>query len=405
MTDSSFIASRPGLEQALEAVLVPPSGSEQPQLPNNLPNKGIGEEATLEILAPIVIGGARHLAAPGAFAHMDPPTPWISWATTFWNASLNQNLLHPDLSPVAKDIERRVIDWLSPFYGMDGGHMTPGSTVSNLTALWAARDLNGIKIVVASDASHLSIAKATHLLGLEYLSVATDTSGRLDTTKLPTDLSSAALVLTAGTTNAGAIDNLQLAERASWTHVDAAWSGPLRLSQKHASKLVGIDKADSISISAHKLFFQPKEAGMIFFRATEKAHSAVSFGGSYLSVPNVGVLGSHGAIAVPLLATLMSWGQSGLAERIDRAMLLAETLWSKLDTHPKVELFGPQSSGVILWRPHNQSGLGSIIERLPIGSTSITSVDGKQWLRNVAANPCANIDELWPKIERALKKY
>ena len=205
MTDSSFIASRPGLEQALEAVLVPPSGSEQPQLPNNLPNKGIGEEATLEILAPIVIGGARHLGAPGAFAHMDPPTPWISWATTFWNASLNQNLLHPDLSPVAKDIERRVIDWLSPFYGMDGGHMTPGSTVSNLTALWAARDLNGIKIVVASDASHLSIAKATHLLGLEYLSVATDTSGRLDTTKLPTDLSNAALVLTAGTTNAGAI--------------------------------------------------------------------------------------------------------------------------------------------------------------------------------------------------------
>ena len=143
---------------------------------------------------------------------------------------------------------------------------------------------------------------------------------------------------------------------------------------------------------------------MILFRAAEKAHSALSFGGSYLSVPNVGVLGSHGAIAVPLLATLMCWGRSGLAERIDRAMLLAETLWSKLSMHPKVELFGPQSSGIILWRPHNQSERGSIIERLPVGSTSITSVDGKQWLRNVAANPCANIDELWPKIEHALKK-
>ena len=66
MSDSSFIASRSGLEQALEAVLVPPSGSEQPLLPNKLPNKGIGEEATPEILAPIVIGRARHLGAPGA---------------------------------------------------------------------------------------------------------------------------------------------------------------------------------------------------------------------------------------------------------------------------------------------------------------------------------------------------
>ena len=163
------------------------------------------------------------------------------------------------------------------------------------------------------------------MLGLEYLSVATDTSGQLDDTKLPADLSNAALVLTAGTTNTGAIDNLQLTEIASSTHEDAAWSGPLMLSEKHAPNLEGINKADSISISAHKLFFQPKEAGTIFFRATEKAHSAVSFGGSYLSVPNVGVLGSHGAIAVPLLATLMSWGQSGLAERIDRTMVLAES--------------------------------------------------------------------------------
>ena len=66
MTDSSFIASKPGSQQALEAILVPPSGSEQPQLPNNSPNKGIGEEATPEILAPIVIDRARHLGAPGA---------------------------------------------------------------------------------------------------------------------------------------------------------------------------------------------------------------------------------------------------------------------------------------------------------------------------------------------------
>ena len=45
----------------------------------------------------------------------------------------------------------------------------------------------------------------------------------------------------------------------------------------------GIEHADSISISAHKWFFQPKEAGMILFRETKKADSALSFGGPYIA--------------------------------------------------------------------------------------------------------------------------
>ena len=76
---------------------------------------------------------------------MDPPTPWITWIMALWNASLNQNLLHPAISPVARDFETTAIDWLCPYFGMNGGHLTPGSTLSNLTALWVARDLKGIK--------------------------------------------------------------------------------------------------------------------------------------------------------------------------------------------------------------------------------------------------------------------
>jgi L-2,4-diaminobutyrate decarboxylase len=106
-----------------------------------LPENGIGEEAVLALLAPQVLGRAAPLGSESAFAHMDPPTPWITWALTAWNASVNQNLLHPALSPFAKEAEERVIDWIAPHFGMTGGHMTPGSTVSSLTALWAARIL------------------------------------------------------------------------------------------------------------------------------------------------------------------------------------------------------------------------------------------------------------------------
>ena len=118
----------------------------------------------------------------------------------------------------------------------------------------------------------------------------------------------------------------------------------------------------------------------------------------------MGLLGSHGAVAVPLLATLLSWGRSGIAQRVDSAMMSADTLWQRLNEHPKVELFGPQISGVVLWRSVDEVNFGSIYERLPEGSTSETRIDGVQWLRNVAANPCVDIDRLWKEFEGALDR-
>jgi len=140
------------------------------------------------------------------------------------------------------------------------------------------------------------------------------------------DISNACLVLTAGTTATGVIDPLTLAAQAKWTHVDAAWAGPLRLSPTHAHLLNGIDKADSIAVSAHKWFFQPKDSALIMFRETEQSNPAISLGGGYLTAPNVGVQGSRGAAAIPSLATLIAWGREGIVNRIDRVMLMASKL-------------------------------------------------------------------------------
>lgn len=402
MADPSFQADPDGLRQALDALLAPSSPESAQPLPNALPEDGCGERAVLDRLAPVVLGGARRLGAPDALAHMDPPTPWIAWALTLWNASLNQNLLHPDVAPAARGLEARVVDWLAPAFGMDGGHMTPGSTLANLTALWAARELKGVRRVIASDAAHLSVAKSAHILGLDYQAVQTDATGRLDSAAFPDDLSSTALVLTAGTTSTGAIDDLALVGRAAWTHVDAAWAGPLRFSRRYAALLNGIEQADSVAVSAHKWLFQPKESGLIFFRDNGAAEAAISFGGAYLAVPNVGVLGSHGAVAVPLLATLMAWGRRGLEARIDRTMETAEGLWQRLNDHPGSELYGPQVSGVVLWRPNDGRSVQAIREALPVGLASLTSVDGKDWLRHVAANPNADLETIWRSIADVL---
>ncbi|MGS0754468.1 pyridoxal phosphate-dependent decarboxylase family protein [Roseateles sp. GG27B] len=402
--DKEFVVDSDGLHQAIELMSRDFSHAVGFDLPIELPQLGMGSMAALNSLAPSILGGAARLGEATSFAHMDPPTPWITWAITLWNASLNQNLLHPATAPVARQMEERVVAWLAPFFGMDGGHMAPGSTVANLTALWSARECAGITEVIASDGAHLSVAKAAHILGLKYLSVPVASNGSMDAAQLPANLSKSALVLTAGATSTGAIDPFDLAGRAAWTHVDAAWAGPLRLS-KYANLLAGIESADSVAVSAHKWLFQPKESAFVFFKDTDKAHAAVSFGGAYLATPNVGVLGSHGAAATALLATLLAWGREGVAQRIEHCMDLARCLRDFVATDERLELYAEPQTGIVVWRPKDENLFDQVLQQLPVGSTSTTSIAGVKWLRNVAANPGADIELLIATLRGVLPEH
>ena len=401
MSDNAFTASEQGLGLAL-ALLLDGAGPPAATLPGELPRDGVGETDALQMLAPHVIGAAAPLGDELAFAHMDPPTPWVAWAATLWNASLNQNLLHPETSPAATDIERRVIDWLAPAFGMRGGHMTPGSTVANLTALWAARDVAGVRHVVSSAHAHLSVRKASHLLGLRYHSVPVDRRGRLDHAALPSDLSATCLVLTAGTTSTGAIDALANECDAAWTHVDAAWGGALALSERHAGRLDGIALADSVAVSAHKWLFQPKESALVLFRDADRAERALASEGGYLARPNVGLLGSRGAAAVPLLATLLAWGRRGIAERIERCLRTAAEVHAFLAAQAGVTVFAEPETGVIAWRLDDDACTRAVGERLPAGVASRATIDGRLWLRHVAANPNAVAERIIEAIGGAL---
>jgi len=399
--DLEFLADEEGLRHAIDLLRREFTTVSAVDLPASLPETGPGARAVLELLAPKVLSEAARLDSATAFAHMDPPTPWITWATTLWNASLNQNLLHPATAPAARHLEEKVVQWLAPYFGMSGGHMTPGSTLANLTALWAARECAGVKEVIASESAHLSIGKAAHILGMRFRQLPVDAAGALRGDEVPDDLSRTALVLTAGTTSTGAIDPLDLAGRAAWTHVDAAWAGPLRLT-RHAERLAGISRADSVAISAHKWLFQPKESALVLFRDNAKASAAISFGGAYLAVPNVGVLGSHGATAVPLLATLLAWGRTGLAARIEHCVDIADEFAEFVRHDPRLLLLTAPQSGIVVWRPRDTKTFDKVLQALPSGSTSTTTLDGERWFRNVAANPNADIQLLVGEMRKAI---
>lgn len=400
--DDDFESNPVGLHRAVD-LLTAAHGGPVAALSERMPETGIGSAAAIEALAPRVLGGAAHLGTKTSFGHMDPPTPWLTWATTMWNASLNQNLLHHATAPVARDIEERMVGWLAPFFGMQGGHMTAGSTLANITALWAARERAGVTEIAAGAGAHLSIAKSARLLGLRYRPLASTSAGAIAPDALDGhDLGRTALVLTAGTTNAGVIDPLAFVGRATWTHVDAAWAGPLRLSKTYAVRLNGIERADSVAVSAHKLLFQPKEAGLVLFRDVKASHAAISFGGGYLSSPNVGVAGSHGAVAVPLLATLLAWGRSGVAARIERCMEVADQFARFIEADPRLQLLTAPQSAIVVWRPRDAARTESIYQRLPPTMASLTMLDGEPWIRNVAANPNAEINALTMAVRTAL---
>lgn len=368
-------------------------------LPEVLPEDGIGEEQALARMAGPMLDNARRLGAPGFFAHMDPPTPWITWVTTAWAASTNQNLLHPDTAPQARELERRVVSWIAPTFGMQAGQCVPGSTLANLTALWTARERRGVRDIVASEMAHLSVRKAAQILGLPYRTVPVDAGHRLRVDALG-DVSRSALVLTAGTTTLGAVDPLGV--RAAWVHVDAAWAGPLRWSETHRHLLDGIDEADSIAISAHKWLFQPKESALVLFRELD-ALDSVTFSGAYLAAPNVGLLGSHGATASTLLATLLAWGRRGVVKRIDRCMRIAERLADIVDASPDFELYAPPTTGIVLWRPIGEDAV-NLRERLRDAYVSTAYVGQDRWLRSVAANPMADPDVVFRAAESALRR-
>jgi L-2,4-diaminobutyrate decarboxylase len=171
--------------------------------------------------------------------------------------------------------------------------------------------------------------------------------------------------------------------------VDAAWAGPLRFSDRYASLLGGVEQADSVAFSAHKWLFQPKECGVVLFADADAAHGALSYGGGYLAAPNVGVLGSHGASALPLAATLLAWGKRGVAERIERCMALADELARLVDEHERLRLFRPPTTGVVLWRVPGKDSR-AVRDGLHGARVSLAEAAGQTWLRSVSANPMAD---------------
>lgn len=182
-----------------------------------------------------------------------------------------------------------------------GGCFVSGGSSGNLSALLVARD-TGLsrrggrcarpKVALTAD-THSSVGKALHVLGMEPLLVPTPdyrmTAWALRDTlareRHPDDV--VAVVATAGTTNAGLIDDLAgtaevARQHGLWLHVDAAYGGAGLLAPSVRPLFDGIERADSLVIDPHKWLFSPFDCAALLYRDPPAAHAVHTQRASYL---------------------------------------------------------------------------------------------------------------------------
>lgn len=247
-----------------------------------------------------------HVNHPGYMGLITPSPNPAGILSEFFAAALNQNLGAYSIGPSATAMELRVIRWLNDLIGYDeraGGNLTSGGMTSNFVGLKLARDYTtkdnaqheGMSkgwVAYVSEERHVSLDKSADAVGI----------GRNNLRIIPTNdkyqiridlledaikedkangLKPICIIGLAGTTNLGAIDDLEalheIARRENcWFHADAAYGGGVLLSGKYSGSLKGLSLADSVTIDPHKWFYAPLDAGAILVKDHKRL--AISFG-------------------------------------------------------------------------------------------------------------------------------
>jgi glutamate/tyrosine decarboxylase-like PLP-dependent enzyme len=193
---------------------------------------------------------------------------------------LNPNNHALDGGRASSKMEKEAVADIARMFGWEShlGHLCGGGTMANFEALWIARELHPGMAVAASAQAHYTHSRLAAVLGIPFRRVPVDARGRMDVLGLAEALASGevgTVVVTLGTTAAGAIDSLPevLALRSRYEfriHVDAAYGGYYTLASnlgpEARTAFDCIRQADSIVVDPHKHGLQPYGCGCVLFR-------------------------------------------------------------------------------------------------------------------------------------------
>jgi aromatic-L-amino-acid decarboxylase len=269
-------------------------------LVESLPQTGTPPAELMELLFERVIPVSYNTASAGYLAYIPGGGLLHSAVADLIANAVNRYVGVWIAAPGLVQLEANVVRWFCQIVGYPedaGGVLTTGGSLANLFALITARrvrlpaDFLAGTIYTSADTHH-SIQRAAVLAGFPPANVRdipVDDARRIDVRATARQIEQDrhdgllpfCLVGNAGTTNTGAIDDLDglaslAAEFALWFHVDAAYGGFFALTERGRARMAGLARADSMSLDPHKGLFLPYGTGSLLVRDPEtlwQAHS------------------------------------------------------------------------------------------------------------------------------------
>jgi glutamate/tyrosine decarboxylase-like PLP-dependent enzyme len=281
----------------------------------------------------------------------------------------NPQLASSASSPVPVAIEKHVIQAFAAraALGPDAtGHFANGGSESNATAAICAltaahpgfasdgaRAFAGAPKFYASRDCHIAWLKIAHQTGIGRSAlrlIDTDGRGRIDPAALTRAIHEdrargdvpVLVGATAGTTGGGMIDPLHACadiarKERLWYHIDAAWGGGALASDRMRPLLSGIERADSITIDAHK--WLATTMGCAMFITCHEAQLAAAFHASASFMPSrvtgldpylTSVQWSRRFVGLRLFLALATAGWEGLAAHVERSVAVIDRVKHQL---------------------------------------------------------------------------
>lgn len=315
--------------------------------------------------------GIVHMTHPRYFGLFNPAPTFAAECADRIVGAFNPQLATWTTAPAAVEIEAHLLRAIALRSGLPAdavGHCTSGGSEANATALLCAltranprfaadgtRAFTGAPVFYISQDSHLAWLKIAHQVGIGRAAarlIRTDGRGRLDPEALTAAIDEdrargsvpVMIVATAGTTNAGMIDPLpRCAEIAHakelWYHVDAAWGGALIASDRLRCVLAGMERADSITIDAHKWFATTMGCGMFMTRDAGILSSVFHVSTTFMPSNIVNLdpyvttaQWSRRFLGLRLFLSLAAAGWQGYAKHVERSVELMAFLKTELAT-------------------------------------------------------------------------
>ena len=316
-------------------------------------------------------------------------TQAISFIADILISALNTSMYTFEVAPVFSLIEKEVITKLGEKIwgkGMGDGVFTAGGSMSNMNALFLAREhlLTQAKqkglfqekplAVFVSEQAHYSFTKGVNFLGFgrdALIKIPSNSKAQINTDALKKVIDKTKkegkrplmLIGIAGTTISGSFDDLttlaQIAKKhAMWFHVDAAFGGSLLFSEQHKSKLKGIEYADSVTWNFHKVMGMNLSTASFLTKEKGILNKAFNVNAGYLFHEtdydfDLGQKSLQGGRRPDAFKLWLSWkyqGENGLSKHVNSLCNAAQTMATMIDNKPDLELFSKPESSIVCFR-------------------------------------------------------